>query len=122
MDPSNTPSSSCDFVIPFCPFERTLLTGIKAKYSSLLDPAIQRCSLSEEHLISRGGTDLLKHLAKSIVARSDLHIRSLEESDIDSEDNTVVNSPSLATSLKTYLFQGWRYAQSTGEAVLLSQT
>ena len=124
--PSNTPSSSCDFVIPFCPFECTLLNGIKAKYSSLLDPAIQRCSLLEEGILSRGasGPDLLRSLSKTIVSLSDLHIRALEESDsdIDSEDNIDVNSPSLATSLKTYLFQGWRFAQKTGELVLLSQT
>ena len=122
MEPSNTRSSSCDFVIPFCPFERTLLTGIKATYSSLLDPAIQRCSLLEEHILSLGGAGLLRDLGNLIVARSDLHIRALEESNIDSEDNTDVSSPSLATSLKTYLFQGWGYAQTTGTAVLLSQT
>jgi hypothetical protein len=122
MEPSNTSSSNCDFVVPFCPFERTLLTGIKAKYSSLLDSAIQRCSLLEEHILSRGGTGLLRDLGKFIVARSDLHIHALEESDVDSEDNTDVSSPSLATSLKMYLFQGWRYAQTTGTAVLLSQT
>ena len=119
MGPSNTQSSSCDFVIPFSPFERILLTGIKAKYSSLLDPAIQRCSLLEERILSSGGPDLLRSLGKSIVALSDLHIRALEEPDIDSED---VSSPGLATSLKTYLFQRWRFAQTTGEPVLLSQT
>jgi hypothetical protein len=122
MEPSNTTSSTCDFVIPFCPFERILLTGIKAKYSSLLDPAIQRCSLLEERILSRGGPVLLRSLGKLIVAQSDLHVRALEESDIDSEDNIDVSSPSLATSLKTYLFQGWRFAQTTGVAVLLSQT
>ena len=122
MELSNTSSSSCDFVIPFCPFERTLLAGIKAKYSSLLDPAIQRCSLLEDHILSRGGVRLLEDLGKFIVARSDLHIRGFEESDIDSDDNPDVCSPSLATSLKMYLFQGWRYARSTGTAVLLSQT
>jgi hypothetical protein len=122
MEPSNTTSSSCDFVIPFCPFERILLTGIKAKYSSLLDPAIQRYALLEEYILSHGGPDLLRSLGKLIVARSDLHVRALEEPDIDSEDNIDVSSPSLATSLKTYLFQGWKYAHQTGMAVLLSQT
>ena len=108
-------------MIPFSPFERILLTGIKAKYSSLLDPAIQRCSLLEERIL-RISPDLLRSLGKSIVAHSDLHIRALEEPDIDSEDNIDISSPSLATSLKTYLFQRWRFAMTTGEAVLLSQT
>lgn len=121
MEPSNTPSSSsCDFVIPLCPFEQTLLTGIKAKYSSVLDPAIQRCSLLEERILSRGSPDLLRSLGKSIVALSDLQGRALK--DIDSEDNVDVSSPSLVTSLKTYLFQGWTFAKMTGENVLLSQT
>ena len=62
-------------------------------------------------------------LGKSIVSHSDLHIRALEGPDIDSEDDNIdVSSPSLATSLKTYLFQRWRFTQTTGETVLLLQT
>ena len=124
MEPSNTPSSSCDFVIPLCPFECTLLTGIKAKYSSLLDPAVQRCLLLEERILSRGGPGLLWSIGKSIVDHSDLHDRHYHDGDseIASEDNIDVSSASLATSLKTYLFQGWRFAESTGRHVLLSQT
>ena len=90
--------------------------------SSLLDQAIQHCSLLEVSILSHGSPNLLKSLSKFTVAISDLHIRALEESDIDSEDNIDVNSPNLPTSLKTHLFQGWRFAHSTGAAVLLSQT